>query len=291
MPAADPAVARIVRSTAERTASATPSGVGWPRSGGFSGGSLIGCYQHNPPPLTAHLRPTAPIAQDVLLPGDPALALALAQQLLDKPLMANHSHGLWGYSGSTAGGRRLTIQSSGIGGPSAAVVLGELIEHGARRALRVGCGVALDPGLAPGDTVVVGVALTADGTSKALGATDPSPDPTLTRALLATVGGDAVAVASSDLFDDPSARARRHAWRAAGAAIADLESAAVLALGARRGLATGAALVIAEATDGRRAGDELTDAALLRLGCACANALEAASEAAQEPAPEAPAVP
>ena len=153
------------------------------------------------------------------------------------------------------------------------MVLGELIEHGARRALRVGCG-SRSTGLAPGDTVVVGVALTADGTSKALGAMDPSPDPTLTRALLATVGGDAVAVASSDLFDDPSARARRHAWRAAGAAIADLERAAVLALGARRGLATGAALVIAEATDGRRAGDELTDAALLRLGCACANALE-----------------
>jgi hypothetical protein len=41
--------------------------------------------------LTGHLRPTAPIAADVLLPTDPALALALAQELLEKPLMSNHT--------------------------------------------------------------------------------------------------------------------------------------------------------------------------------------------------------
>ena len=59
----------------------------------------LACRQDNPPPLAAHLRPTAPIAADVLLPGRPGAALALAQALLDGPLMANHSHGLWGYSG------------------------------------------------------------------------------------------------------------------------------------------------------------------------------------------------
>lgn len=234
--------------------------------------------------MTAHLRPTAPIAEDVLLPGDPGLALALAQELLRRPLMANHSHGLWGYSGSTAGGLELTIQSSGIGGPSAAVMLGELVEHGARRALRVGSAVALDPGLAPGDAVVVGGALADDGASRALGATSPRPDPALTRALLAAVGGGAVTVASADLFHDPCAPTRRRRWRGAGAAIADLESATVLALGAGRGLATGAALVVAESADGRRANDELTSVALLRLGSACVNALEAAADAAQEPA-------
>ena len=52
--------------------------------------------------MTGHLRPTAPIFTDVLLPSDPAVALALAQRLLVKPLMANHNFGLWGYSGETA---------------------------------------------------------------------------------------------------------------------------------------------------------------------------------------------
>jgi uridine phosphorylase len=241
--------------------------------------------------LTTHLRPTAPIAPDVLLPGDPGLALALGQELLGKPLMANHSHGLWGYSGSTTAGLELTIQSSGIGGPSAAIVLGELVEHGARRALRVGTAVALDPRLMPGDAVVVGAALGDDGASRALGAAAPRPDPALTRALLAAVGGDSVTVASSDLFYDPGAAARRRAWRDAGAAIADLESAAVLALGAGRDLATGAALVVAESAAGRRADEELIGDALLRLGCACANALEATAAAAQEPVPEARRLP
>ena len=56
--------------------------------------------QHNPPPVPRYLRPTAPIAADALLPADPGLAMALAQRALVKPLMANHHHGLWGYSGT-----------------------------------------------------------------------------------------------------------------------------------------------------------------------------------------------
>jgi uridine phosphorylase len=46
-----------------------------------------------------HLRPTAALAERVLLPGDPGRALALAQSLLEKPLMFNHHRGLWGYTG------------------------------------------------------------------------------------------------------------------------------------------------------------------------------------------------
>ncbi len=104
--------------------------------------------------MTAHLRPTAPIAADVLLPADPALAMALAQRLLDKPRMANHNHGLWGYSGRDAEGRELTVQATGIGGPTAAVVVAELADHGARRAIRLGLCRALDPALTPGDAVI-----------------------------------------------------------------------------------------------------------------------------------------
>ena len=48
---------------------------------------------------TIHLHPTAELAERVLLPGDPGRALALAQLLLEKPLMFNHHRGLWGYTG------------------------------------------------------------------------------------------------------------------------------------------------------------------------------------------------
>ena len=50
--------------------------------------------------------------------------------------MFNHHRGLWGYSGRAPDGEPLTIQSTGMGGPSAAIVIHELIELGARRLLR-----------------------------------------------------------------------------------------------------------------------------------------------------------
>ena len=80
-----------------------------------------------------HLRPTAPLAERVLLPGDPGRALALAQALLSEPRMFNHNRGLWGYTGAAPDGEPLTIQATGMGGPSAAIVLSELIALGARR--------------------------------------------------------------------------------------------------------------------------------------------------------------
>ena len=47
----------------------------------------------------------------------------LAQELLETPKMSNHARGLWGYSGQTPAGAQLTIQATGMGGPSAALVL------------------------------------------------------------------------------------------------------------------------------------------------------------------------
>src|SRR5713226_3006364 len=101
-----------------------------------------------------HLRPTAELAERVLLPGDPGRALALAQSLLTEPLMFNHHRGLWGYTGAAPDGEPLTIQATGMGGPSAAIVLSELIALGARRAIRVGTCGALHPSLALGDLVI-----------------------------------------------------------------------------------------------------------------------------------------
>ncbi|HTR72171.1 MAG TPA: hypothetical protein VMG80_01135, partial [Solirubrobacteraceae bacterium] len=69
--------------------------------------------------VALHLRPTNDLAERVLLPGDPGRALALAQKLIATPRMFNHHRGLWGYTGlALADGEPLTIQATGIGGPS-----------------------------------------------------------------------------------------------------------------------------------------------------------------------------
>src|SRR6202521_5042213 len=133
------------------------------------------------PAAPIHLQPTAPLAERVLLPGDPGRALALAQSLLVDPLMFNHNRGLWGYTGAAPDGELLTIQATGMGGPSAAIVLSELIELGARRAIRVGTCGALAPELSLGELVVARESFCLDGTSRALGAgTRVAADPALT---------------------------------------------------------------------------------------------------------------
>ena len=220
----------------------------------------------------SHLRPTAPIAENVILPEDPAMAMAVAQDVLSDPLMSNHAHGLWGYSGRTLGGLPLTVQSSGLGGPSLAIVVAELAGHGARNVIRLGTCRALDPALRPGDCLLVTAAAGADGTSRALGggaSTKPEPalqaklsglaEPELMPALIVSI--------DLDLGSSPGAEAD-------GAGAADLATAALFALGAARSLPVASLLVVA-ASDGEPAGlgdDELKHGAL-RLGRAAADAL------------------
>jgi purine-nucleoside phosphorylase len=145
------------------------------------------------PAVPIFLRPTAPIAPDAILVGDPGRALLLAQELLEQPKMSNHARGLWGYYGSSAAGQALTIQSTGIGGPSAALVLADLAELGVRRAIRVGTCVAVDKALSLGDLLLVGEAIAVGGSASAFGAAPDerlSPEDELTERLRSELGGD-----------------------------------------------------------------------------------------------------
>jgi uridine phosphorylase len=237
-----------------------------------------------------HLRPSTEYAPEALLPGDPGRALALAQQLLTEPRMSNHARGLWGYTGETPRGRALSIQSTGMGGPSAAIVLQELAELGVRSAIRVGTCGAIDPALAHGDLVVAGEALAEDGTSRALGATETAvADEQLTERLAAGLpsGGDASRIVTTDLFYDGTpgdggpAPSRAGAWRERGAVAVEMEAAPLFALGRRLGVATACVLAVSDTFEGgrrRRIADEDLAAAAERMG-----ALAAAAFAAPQP--------
>ena len=218
-------------------------------------------------PETLHLRPHANVAERVLLPGDPGRALRLAQQLLDTPKMLNHNRGLWGYTGVAADGAPMTIQSTGLGGPSCAIVVEELIALGARRFVRVGTCTAPEGGPALGELVIADAALPADGTSRALGAAGPLPaDPELLAALRA--GRRSGLVVTTDLFHDPRPANR---WDAIAI---DPTTAALFAVAGRHGAAAASALIVAY-----RAGEHLSAEALERaeveLGRAGAAALGA----------------
>ncbi len=234
-----------------------------------------------------HLRPSSEYAEDALLPGDPGRALALAQQLLTEPRMSNHARGLWGYTGETPAGRALSIQSTGMGGPSAAIVLQELAELGVRRAVRVGTCSALDPELGHGELVVARDALAEDGASRALGADEAAePDPELTARLAAglTAGAAPARIVTTDLFyggepdEGAPPRARADAWRRRGAVAVEMEAATIFTLGRRLGVATACLLAVSDTfVDGerRRISDQVLADAAERMGSIAAAALEA----------------
>jgi uridine phosphorylase len=213
-------------------------------------------------PPSLHLRPTAELAERVLLPGDPGRALALAQILIAEPRMFNHHRGLWGYTGPAhADGEPLTIQATGMGGPSAAIVLHELIALGARRAIRVGTCGALHPDLALGDLLIAREAICLDGASRALGAGERmSADPVLTNALRsAAPGAHSGAIVSVDLFYDDS----RLPDVAADAPAIEMEAAALFAVGARAGIPVGCVLAVSDTFDAHGARTRIDDPALL----------------------------
>lgn len=201
-----------------------------------------------------HLKPTNPLAPRAILVGDPGRALALAQQLTEAPLMFNHQRGLWGYTGTARDGEPLTIQATGVGGPSAAVVLGELIDLGLEVAVRAGtCRAITD--LAPGTLIAVKAAIAGDGASRALGAAERvAPDEALT-ARLAAAAGHAGVIQSSDVYGSADGRASAE----------DLSTAAILQLARVREIRAGAVLVVVD--------DEADEATTAALGEAAAAAL------------------
>jgi purine-nucleoside phosphorylase len=207
-----------------------------------------------------HLRPTAPLAERVLLPGDPGRALALAQSLLAEPRMFNHHRGLWGYTGAARDGEPLTIQATGMGGPSAAIVLTELIALGARRAIRVGTCGALAPGLALGSLLIAREAICADGTSRALGTGERvAADPSLTEGLIERAPSARVGtIVSVDLFYDTTEERSAHE-----ALAIEMEAAALFAVGAAAGAAVACVLAVSDTFDSRGARRRIDDGPLL----------------------------
>jgi uridine phosphorylase len=221
----------------------------------------------------ARLRPTAPIATDAILVGDPGRALMLAQELLQQPKMSNHARGLWGYTGVTHEGRELTLQSTGMGGPSAGIVLSDLAELGVERAIRIGTCTSLAD-LELGDLAIVTEAFPESPGSRGGNGTEPHqevvlPDLELTQVLINHLGeGARGAVAVSlDVLHQPD-----HPVHPA-AEVADMQTAALFATGSHRRVAVAALLVVSQTQVGDTLGDEELEREAKEAGIAAAAVL------------------
>ncbi len=212
--------------------------------------------------MPARLRPTAPIAASAILVGDPGRALMLAQVLLEQPKMSNHARGLWGYTGKTEARNELTIQATGMGGPSASVVLADLAELGVQRAVRIGTCASLGD-LKLGDLLLVSEARTPAGVSA-------TPDKELTAALEGSLerARSGVAVSLDTLHperDRPSVLAEG----------ADMQTAALLTTGKEYAVAVATVLIVSERSDSGQLRDEELEAAAKEVGTAAAAVVSA----------------
>jgi 5'-methylthioadenosine phosphorylase/purine-nucleoside phosphorylase len=104
-------------------------------------------------------------ASAVLCPGDPRRARYIAETFFDVGFRCvNEERGMLGFTG-TFEGKPVSVQTTGMGCPSSAIVFEELIQLGAQRLIRVGTCGGLQPEMRLADTVVALSATPEDATA------------------------------------------------------------------------------------------------------------------------------
>jgi DeoD family purine-nucleoside phosphorylase len=197
------------------------------------------------PQIHLHAEP-GDYAPLVLLPGDPARATLIASRFdggLAATRQVNANRGLLGYTG-TVNGRPISVQTTGMGAPSIALVTEELLRLGARQLVRVGTTGALRADVALGSIVIATASSPTDGATQTfMGGKPyaPAADFALTHALVHSAERLGVPfrvgpIATIDVFShyhpDPNFVAP---WRNAGALAVEMEASVLFYLAASRG--------------------------------------------------------
>ena len=104
------------------------------------------------------------IGRYVILPGDPKRCAKIAKYLDDAQMIADSREYIT-YTG-TLDGVKVSITSTGIGGPSAAIALEELVQSGADTFIRIGTCGGMQTEVMSGDIVIASGAVRMEGTSR-----------------------------------------------------------------------------------------------------------------------------
>jgi DeoD family purine-nucleoside phosphorylase len=191
-------------------------------------------------------------AEACLLPGDPLRAEYIAKTFLEDVVQRNSERGMLGYSG-TFQGKAVSVQSSGMGCPSAAIVIEELVMLGCKKLMRVGTCGGLQPDLSMGDLIVALSATPADSTASHYVGGEPHA-PTADFGLVHEavhqarhLGKDVRVgpIVSSDIFYQPD-EGLAGRWSDRGILAVEMEAAILFTLGALRKLQAGCMLIVSD---------------------------------------------
>ena len=104
------------------------------------------------------------IGKYVILPGDPKRCEKIAAHFDDAKLVGDNREYIT-YTGYL-NGEKVSVTSTGIGGPSAAIAMEELTKIGAHTFIRIGTCGGMQENIKSGDIVIANAAIRAEGTSK-----------------------------------------------------------------------------------------------------------------------------
>lgn len=209
------------------------------------------------------------VGRYVLLPGDPGRCEQIASYL-DDPHLVAYNREYKTYTGTLLG-EKVSVTSTGIGGPSAAIAVEELVKIGADTFIRVGTCGGMNANVIPGSIVVANSAIRAEGTSREyLPIEFPAvADHQVTCALEAAAKSLNLSckvgvVQCKDSFygqHEPEAQPisddllrRWSAWMRGGCLASEMESAALFVLGSCRSVRTGTVLLVCANKDREKLG-------------------------------------
>ena len=218
-------------------------------------------------------------AEACLLPGDPLRAQYVAETFLEDVQPRNRERGMLGFSG-TFQGQPVSVQATGMGCPSAAIVFEELVQLGVKRLVRIGTCGGLQPDMKLGDLVIAISAVPADATATHILGGEPHA-PTADWELVhgavhaareldrpVRVGP----IVTSDVFYNPDG-GQYARWSDRGILAVEMEAAVLFTLGALRKVQAGCLLTVSDVVvegefvritdeEMRRAVDGMTELAL-----------------------------
>lgn len=211
------------------------------------------------------------VGRYVILPGDPKRCEKIAKHFDDAKLVADHREYVT-YTGYLDG-VKVSVTSTGIGGPSASIALEELVNIGADTFIRVGTSGGMDVNVMGGDLVIASGAIRMEGTSREYA---PMEFPAVANFEVLNALVEASqnlgkkyhvgVVQCKDAFYGQHAPETKpvsyeltnkwEAWLRMGALASEMESAALFIVGAYRRVRTGAILSVVANQERRRLGLE-----------------------------------
>lgn len=195
----------------------------------------------------------------VLLPGDPDRSKKIAEQFFDNPEEIAKKREYWSFKG-TWNDVPVAVCSTGIGCPSAAIALEELVKIGCKTFIRVGTSGAISHKVVSGDIVIFSGSVRDEGTSRQYVPIEfpavAHPDTVIALTKAAEKRGATYHVGighSKDAFysehpdyvaDPDSMRKKWAAMKDANVLATEMEAAALFVIGHLRGVKVGAACVV-----------------------------------------------